>query len=246
MSRSQSLDRFIRSSAAAEGRRRCVRAVLRVESLEGRQMLSQASPGPYFVPVTSSLTPVAVPILRVAHVHQQHHAPTSGLAFKLPKFYELYTGPRRADLNAVAASGKFSVSGPAAPNLVLSGFVLGRIKTSDQGVYVWGIDRGGAVGPGPFPNRPNIVFDSVVAVEVGPSGVSGFVTDLKTGATTPLSSSDIRLKGNEVQATVSLSELPSTGSGPYRFNFWPRPSLGDPSTVASFAPEFTDAAVVNP
>jgi hypothetical protein len=174
-------------------------------------------------------------------VHRTRNTQTSGFAFKLPKFYELYTGPKRADLNAVAASGKIVSGGPEAPNVVLSGFVVGRIKTSDQGLYVWGIDRGGAASPGPFPNRPNIVFDAVVAVSVGPSGVSGFVSDLDTGATRSLSSSAIRLKGNEVQATVSLSDLPSTGSGPYRFNFWPRTSLGDASTVASFAPQSTDA-----
>ncbi len=182
--------------------------------------------------------------LVTAHVttHSVPPLTASGVVAKSPQFYSFYRGPRWAELNAVKASAKLKVNG----DFTFTGTNQGRINRSPA-VYVWGIDRDGNLPTGPFPGRPNIKFDAVVIVQLDDSlRPTGQVVNLVSGTTTDLPPYEVRIKGRKVTVTVSSKLLPSTGLAPsqYRFNYWPEDG-GPPisASVASFAPEFTNAQV---
>jgi hypothetical protein len=185
-------------------------------------------------------TPAPSPTSVGHHLRHQHQ--TLGVVTKTPHFYEFYTGPKRAELNAVKASAELSSSG----NFILTGTNQGRINKTPA-VYVWGLDRNGNLPAGPFQGRPNVKFDAVVEVSLT-SSLTPTVTvmDLAAGTSTPLPSSSASIQGRTVSVTVPASLLPSTGLSPsqYRFNYWPEDG-GPPtsSSVASFAPEPTTAQV---
>jgi hypothetical protein len=185
-----------------------------------------------------SMNPPQVPVGLVHHPRQP-----SGVVAKAPHFYQSYTGPRLAELNAVKASAALST---AADTFTFTGTNQGPIKTAPA-VYVWGIDRSGNLPPGPFTGRPNVKFDAVVIVALDSSlSPTAEVMDLARGTTTALPSGSAHVSGRTVSVTVPASLLPSTGLDPsqYRFNYWPEDG-GPPvsSSVASFAPENTTAQV---
>jgi hypothetical protein len=172
-----------------------------------------------------------------------HGRMPSGVIHKAPRFYEHYTGPKLAGLNAVGASGELAPSG----TFTFRGTNQGRIGPVPA-VYAFGIDRGGATHPGPFPDRPGVTFDAVVVVTLGASSAapSARVVDLANRTETPLPSGSARVHGRQVEVVVPASLLPSTGSDPahYRYNYWPEDGRSTaPEDVASFAPEFTTAPV---
>ena len=88
------------------------------------------------------------------------HKPT-GIVTKAPHFYQFYTGPKWAELNAVKASAELSPNG----TFTFTGTNQGAIKKAPA-VYVWGIDRNGNLPSGPFTDRPNVKFDAVVVVSL--------------------------------------------------------------------------------
>jgi hypothetical protein len=187
--------------------------------------------------VTSSLASYPSPAPSPIGVASNHHDKATGVVTKKAHFYEFYTGPKWAELNAVRASGELSSSG----NFTFTGTVQGKINKVGA-VYVWGIDRSGKLSSGPFEGRPNIKFDAVVIVSLSSSLTpTAQVVDLKSGATTNLAAGAAKVHGKTVSVTLSESLLPSTGLTPsqYRFNFWPE--FG--GSVASFVPEFTTAQV---
>jgi hypothetical protein len=216
------------------GRRTGRDAPVSVETLEGRPLLS------FF----SSLYGTASAPAAVAHAHQPHHPrPPSGVVTKAPHFYQFYTGPRLAELNALKASGELSADGGT---FTFTGTNQGRINRASA-VYVWGIDRSPNPTASPFEGRPNIQFDAVVIVRLDPSLTpTAQVKDLVTGATTDLPPGSATVSGRTVSVVVPASLLPSTGLPPsqYRFNYWPEDG-GPPvsASVASFAPENTTAQV---
>jgi hypothetical protein len=166
----------------------------------------------------------------------------TGVVAKAPHFYEFYTGPKSAELNAVKASAELSPQGI----FTFTGTNQGAIKKGPA-VYVWGVDRNGNLPPGPFTDRPNIKFDAVVVVSLSSTLTpSAEVVDLASGTTTALPASAVNIQGHTVSVKLSASLLPSTGLAPsqYRFNFWPEDG-GPPvsASVASFVPEFTTAQV---
>jgi hypothetical protein len=174
------------------------------------------------------------------HGHAGHVA--TGTVHKAPRFYPFYTGPHRAELNAVAATGRLLPDG----SFQFSGTNQGRISSAPA-VYVFGVDRSGNLPPGPFTERPGVRFDAVVVVSLDQSlHPSALVEDLASQATTVLPEGSALVKGRRVVVTVPGSALPSTGLAPaqYRFNYWPEDG-GPPvsASVASFAPESTTVQV---
>jgi hypothetical protein len=167
----------------------------------------------------------------------------SGVVTKSPHFYQFYTGPKLAELNAVKASAKLSRDGST---FTFTGTNKGRINSS-AAVYVWGIDRNGHLSAGPFTGRPNITFDAVVTVSLSSSlQPTASVTDFVSGVTTVLPAGSATIHGNTVTVTLSASLLPSTGLAPtqYRFDYWPDfGAAAGSSGVASFAPELTTVQV---
>ena len=167
---------------------------------------------------------------------------TIGHRLEIPSFLRVLHGTdaggaeRNQGERELSRNGKFTFTGTN----------QGRINTVPA-VYVWGIDRNGNLPSGPFTNRPNIKFDAVVIVTLGPPRhLTAEVVDLAHGNSTNLPSGSARIKGSTVSVTVPSSLLPSTGlpTSQYHFNYWPEDG-GPPvsSSVASFAPEFTTAQV---
>ncbi len=172
-----------------------------------------------------------------------------GFAQKSPRFYPLYMGPQTPDLNAVGVSATITTFGQV---LMLKGTMQGAIPThpmnaSQSAFYVFGINRGSATYPGPFPDRGNILFDSVVFVSDQPSGLTANVVNLTTGAETALPGQYASIRGNTVQVLVPTSLLPSTGAllSQYTVNLWPRNvlNLHSNNVISSFVPEYGDVTV---
>jgi hypothetical protein len=209
-------------------------AAVSVESLEGQTLLS----------VYSSLYGPVGPPVAVAHAHQPLHGHTlPGVVTKTPHFYQFYTGPKWAGLNAAKASVELSADGST---FTFTGTNQARINRAPA-VYVWGIDRSPNPPPSPFQGRPNVQFDAVVVVRLDSSLTpSAQVVDLSTGTSTALPVRSASLSGRSVSVVVPSSLLPSTGlaTSQYRFNYWPEDD-GPPvsSSVASFAPENSTAQV---
>jgi hypothetical protein len=203
-----------------------------VEPLEGRALLSTYT--------LSSFRTEGPPATWHYFVHTQQ--PT-GIVAKAPHFYQFYTGPRLAELDAVRATGKLTPDGAA---FVFTGTNAGRISKAPA-VYVWGIDRSPNPPPSPFEGRPGVTFDAVVIVSLDASlAPTAQVKDLASGATPPRPAGSATISGRMVSVVVPASLLPSTGLAPsqYRFNYWPEDG-GPPtsSSIASFAPENTTAQV---
>lgn len=243
--------------AAGTRRRRPCGSKLSLETLETKALLS-AVPYPYSVVPTTAPTPVMSQTQNAAPVaYQPVGAPTSppgharggrahapsGMVSKAPHFYENYTGPKLAELDAVKASVKLSPSN----TFQFMGVNKGVISQNVPGLFTFGVDRNGNLPPGPFPNRPNVAFDSVVVASVNPgSAPSGLVVDLANNTATPLPAGAVSVHGRSVTINVPASLLPSTGLAPsqYRFNYWPETPPGKLAPyVASFLPEFGTAQV---
>jgi hypothetical protein len=217
------------------------RAEVGVERLEGRALLS------YLVVVRDNR---AVPV-HTGDARVDEPLYSNGLAVKhTTHFYPYYTGPKRPDLNGVAARGY--VSGK---NLVLSGTVAGPIVTrpkdsAQESLYTFGIDRGNASKSGPFPGRPNVRFDSVVVVKFLKKGLTAYVqindpqTNQPGTPTKALPASSVAVSGRVLTVTVPLSMLPSSGHAynQWNANFFTRNPDQKPDfhSVASFTPEFTE------
>jgi hypothetical protein len=155
--------------ADSNRRRPASKAVVGVETLEGRTLLS-------YLVVTKNH--------KVASIHAgdaRDNEPlfSNGLAFKhQAHFYPFYTGPKRPELNGIKASAQVFGNLAKDGNLILSGTVAAPIiqnpkSPAQWSVYVFGIDRGGASEQGPFPGRRNVRFDTVVvaAIRQNQSGV---------------------------------------------------------------------------
>jgi hypothetical protein len=144
--------------------------------------------------------------------HQHAAAPKkpTGIVTKAPHFYQFYTGPKLAELNAVKASGELSQNG----TFTFTGTVQGAIKNASAG-FVWGIDRNGNLPAGPFTDRPNVKFDAFVDVSLNSTLTpTATVVDLASNTTTVLPSGSVSIHGHTVTVKVSASLLPSTGLAP--------------------------------
>jgi hypothetical protein len=194
------------------------------------------------ISISPPKTPAPAKTPKAVDHNETGHTPT-GTVTKAPHFYQFYTGPKLAELNAVKASGELSPNG----TFTFTGTLQGAINKAPA-VYVWGIDRNGNLPAGPFTDRPNVKFDALVVVALNSAlEPTATVDDLASGTSTVLPSSSVSIHGDTVKLSVSASLLPSTGLAPsqYRFNFWPEDGVTpvSSSVVASFAPENTTVQV---
>jgi hypothetical protein len=235
---------------ADEARRRRRAPAPALDPLEGRALLSPAH-GAGLAPRTTANHPAhGSGLLYRGPLNERING---GDVVKHPEFYELYSGPRIAALDAIGSRGSFDhVRG-----FTFSGRLLGPVDPSLSALYVFLIDRGGAKAPGPYPHRSDIFFDAQVVVATGPSGTSGEVILLKPDGSVDsakgLPAEDICIQGRDVQVNIDPSLIPSTSKdapryhlGEYRYAFSPRLSLDDPHDFASFVPEYITAPIGKP
>jgi hypothetical protein len=219
-------------------------APISVETLEARALLSPFQYPTYPGYPTPTPTPTPAPAQGPIDSHTHHQQKSPGTTTKAAHFYQFYTGPKLAELNAVKASAALSADGST---FTFTGTNVGRINKAPA-VYVWGVDRNGNLPSGPFTGRPNIRFDALVVVSLDSSLTpTARVIDIAAGKATNLPAGSATLSGKTVSVTVPASLLPSTGLSPaqYRFNYWPEDGVTPETSavVASFLPESGDAQV---
>jgi hypothetical protein len=126
--------------------------------------------------------------------------------------------------------------------LELGAIMRGPFHDPAPSYYVFAINRGAGASLGPiFTSSPGITPDALVTITAGPYGswATGTITDLTTGSTQPISSSNIQIRGAVLRVFLNTSELPSKGLPiqKYSFAFWTQNQPGNNITsVASFAP----------
>ena len=243
----------------SDRRRPSSKAVVGVEPLEGRMLLSYlvVVKNHKVIPVHGGDARVAEPLFG------------NGLAFKKEAhFYQFYTGPRTPNLDGVSATAVFSGNRVTDGTLTLTGTVAGPIiakptKASQEAIYTFAIDRGGAAKAGPWPGRTHIRFDAVVVVPLTLGGITAAnppyvqINNASTNSpltttTTNLPTSSVTIKGDTLTikvplGTSSTNPYPSTGKAidQWNFNFFTRfPSKYGSGkngyhSIASFTPEQT-------
>src|SRR5262249_41813272 len=150
---------------AARARRRSPWTRLGVELLETRALLSRAGTS-ISGALAAPLREGAVASERAFHVQQSADQllpiedSAGGPVNRAPRFYALYKGPKRPDLHVLNTHARFFYP----RGFVFSGSTVGAINSLQSSFYVFGVNRGGASAPGPFPGRPMIVFDAEIIV----------------------------------------------------------------------------------
>ena len=152
----------------SDRRRPSSKAVVGVEPLEGRMLLSYlvVVKNHKVIPVHGGDARVSEPLFG------------NGLAIKKQaNFYTFYDGPRTPNLDGVSATAVFSGNRVTDGTLTLTGTVAGPIiakpkDAAQEAIYTFAIDRGGAAKAGPFPGRTHIRFDAVVVVPLTLGGIT--------------------------------------------------------------------------
>jgi hypothetical protein len=155
--------------------------------------------------------------------------------------YVDYTGPVRPALTALRAGARYVA---ASQTWILDAQMAGPVFTGGPNFYVWGINRGGAAPPAPFPDEPNVLFDSVATVTADPANgtaLTASVTILKPAGGPALPASAVLLAPDTIELTIPLASLPADGFAitAYTWNLWPRSGLGGTpaAQIASFIPQ---------
>lgn len=156
-------------------------------------------------------------------------------------FLGTFVGPHSADLDVISASATYDSN-----FIYLSTTLAGDIGITANGLYVWGVDRGGAtdiLNRLPNPVGADVTFNAIVVLMPGSGGLVVLVKPDGTPAAPPvtlaLGAVTISDDGDTISAIVPRDLLPSTGAdiGDYRFNVWPRiVGIDSNDQVADFAP----------
>ncbi|MGC8639109.1 MAG: hypothetical protein ACP5XB_04440 [Isosphaeraceae bacterium] len=259
---------FFKQRSPAEIAFRPARNVaLNCEQLEGRalmnfSLLSSLVPaGPAILP---PLAPSAVSselpknasgrLVGLYELSLTQHPPYQSVVgseiLKAPMFYAAYTGPKHADLDILGANATINPG----QDIQFTGRVLGPIDMSQTDFYSFLVNRGGASSPGPLKGQPRMVFDALVQVTTGSHGFTATVALLNSQGlpttTTELPPDLVRIVGTQVNVTVPLDLLPSSGSenahgghSHYSYAFSTSVAGTSESDIAGFAPEHTMAPI---
>jgi hypothetical protein len=244
------------STVGERGRSR--RARPRLELLEARALLSHADTSlsaalPAAKADAATNNQVAILYKESLHQHPLMQTISGGDVQKVPMFYSFYKGQRQPDLDVIGATGRLLATG----GFVFTGKVLGAINTSQHQFYVFGVNRGSATEPGPFPDRPMIVFDAEVIVTTSSDGVAGTVELLDANgnvtSTISLQNNWIDFRQNLVRVNVPALFLPSKSppgtpqpQAHFSYAFWAGKSPSVPNRIAGFAPEFANTSIAAP
>lgn len=155
-----------------------------------------------------------------------------------------YTGPRGADLDVVSAAAFYDA---ASGMFSFTATMAGRIGSTADAVYVWGLNRG--AGFATFPElAPGVRFDAVLFVNT--HGNDGFI-DLASGAFTPLAADAVQIAGRTLNVDIAASVLaPSTFTGvaaeAYTWNLWPRHTFNpaNDADISDFAPDNANLGMI--
>jgi hypothetical protein len=143
--------------------------------------------------------------------------------------YVDYTGPQRPALSPLRAGGRFI---QATQSWVFDAQMAGSVFAGGPNFYTFGVNRGGAAAPGPFPDEPNVIFDSKILVTADPANGTALTTTLtllKAPAGTPTgTASAVLLAPDTIELRVPLASLPPNGLTPpaFTWDMWPSNGVG--------------------
>ncbi|HYM34236.1 MAG TPA: hypothetical protein VET48_02510, partial [Steroidobacteraceae bacterium] len=111
-------------------------------------------------------------------------------------FLGSYTGPPNGDMDVLSADVFLDI---VDNNFILTATMNGTIGTTATGLYVLGVDRGGAtLAPFGSTGNGNVIFNSVVVLN---DNATGSVTIIG-GSTTPLAAGSITISGSSLTAII--------------------------------------------
>jgi hypothetical protein len=239
--------------SAVQTRRRPRRTRPLLELLETRELLSRAETA---ISATLAARADGTGARQVGSLSPQSHdqhplieTAVQGSVNRAPMFYSRYKGQKQPDLHVLTARGQFFPP----QGFTFTGVTVGSINTSQTSFYVFGVNRGGAPAPGPFPDRPMITFDAEVVVATTSNGYSATVEILNSEGqitkSVSLPENAIKFSKNHVGVFVPAVLLPSTAppgtaqpDQHYSFAFWAGTSASAPKRIAGFYPEFANAS----
>jgi hypothetical protein len=157
-----------------------------------------------------------------------------------------YSGDKSGYLDVITASVTYN---PASDIFHFESTFAGNLiedstKPLRPGFYILGIDRGAGTAAFDANGLGNVLFDSVVRVNLDGSGA---VNRLGGGGSTPFGAGTAKIIGDKLIADIAGSLLPSTGfaKADYTWNLWPRDGalLGGFGQISDFAPDTSNASV---
>jgi hypothetical protein len=172
----------------------------------------------------------------------------AAIADSLGDFLPTYTGPHDPGLDVVSHEVRL-----AGDRLIFSGRMAGPIAPTLAlgGLYATGLNRGQGTprfldAPAAPPTiGPNVLFDSVLAIN--PNGTGIFVNLIAGTPPMPLNPADITISGNEYVANLPLSIFLPLATRPpaeWTYNLWPRNGNGLNVQVSDLAPNDGNSAVI--
>ncbi|QEH38480.1 hypothetical protein OJF2_70830 [Aquisphaera giovannonii] len=162
---------------------------------------------------------------------------------KVPRFPLAYNGPKQLDLNVIGSTAAIRRD----QGFSLTGRLLGPTTASDEAVYSFLINRGGATALGPAGGARSVRYDAVVQVTKGTAGVTAVRVDLvgpsgRVLSSTALPTALASLSGDSVSVSVPAGLLPSTsasGTPRYSYSFLAATPGGRKTDIAGYSPERT-------
>lgn len=198
----------------------------------------KGGPGNEFTTLLRNQVPNLQTVIARFVLGQIQEFTTPGVAVKTPQFQSGFVGRHYDHLSLTAAGAILLRNG----KIEFGAIMRGPFDEPVGAQVVFGVNRGGGVPI--FGTRPAITPDATVTINVGPYGTHpvAWVTDLRTGAITPINPSQILVQGAVARVFVTPAQLPSRGYslGAYRFAAWTSDAPGlSLSHVGSFSPETT-------
>ena len=144
-----------------------------------------------------------------------------------------------SDLDVISASATRT-----ADTVFLSSTQVGNVGLTQDGIYVWGVDRGSGrdiLNTGEHPVGAGVKFDTFIVLRQNGMGEINLI-DFATGkiSTSALDLGAITISGATISVAIPLARLPSAGFAfaQYGYNVWPRYlNTAVNEHVSDFAPD---------
>ncbi|WP_132325137.1 MULTISPECIES: hypothetical protein [Methylomonas] len=153
-----------------------------------------------------------------------------------------YTGSRAGDLDVIDALLTYN---PASDIFHFESTFAANIGASPSGFYILGINRGSGTAAFAANGLQNVLFDSVVRINLDGSGAVNRLGP--NGGSTPFAAGTASIQDNRLIADIAGSLLPANGFAKtdYTWNLWPRDGAASAgfTQISDFAPDINNAGV---
>ncbi len=153
-----------------------------------------------------------------------------------------YTGSKAGDLDVTDALLTYN---PASDIFHFESTFAANLGASPSGFYILGINRGSGTAAFAANGLPNVLFDSVVRINLDGSGA--VVRLGPNGGSSPFGAGTALIQASRLIADIAGSLLPANGFAKtdYTWNLWPRDGAASAgfAQISDFAPDTTNAGV---